>query len=55
MRRLGSLVRLISLTSIISAEESKKKCKNDFFVGLISKPYISCGNFAYKPIFYWPV
>ena len=31
MRRLGSLVRLISLTSIISAEESKKKCKNDFF------------------------
>ena len=27
MRRLGRLVRLISLTSIISAEENKKKCK----------------------------
>ena len=50
MRRL---VRLILLTSLISAEEIKNNVKMTFFVGLISKPYISSGNFAYKPIFYW--
>ena len=27
MRRLGRLVRLILLASLISAEENKKKCK----------------------------
>ena len=77
---LGCLVRFILLTSLISAEEIKNKCKNEvswascpsyllaglisaeeiknnvkitLFFGLISKPYISSENFAYKPIFYW--